>query len=101
MSVPKLRFKEFDGAWSIKPLKNICKINQGLQIAIENRFTDDGVNRYFYITNEFLREGAKKTYFIENPPRNVICEALLHKDLKCKAPLIEPNLRRNLGKWST
>ena len=28
-------------------------------------------------------------------------EALLHKDLKCKAPLIEPNLRRNLGKWST
>ena len=24
-------------------------------------------------------------------------EALLHKDLKCKAPLIESNLRRNLG----
>ena len=23
------------------------------------------------------------------------------KILKCKAPLIEPNLRRNLGKWST
>ena len=31
----------------------------------------------------------------------VIITALLHKDLKCKAPLIEPNLRRNLGKWST
>ena len=30
-----------------------------------------------------------------------LSEALLHKDLKCKAPLIEPNLRRNLGKWST
>ncbi|MFV5463245.1 hypothetical protein VXP97_04605, partial [Acinetobacter sp. 207] len=27
--------------------------------------------------------------------------ALLHKDLKCKAPLIDPNLRRNLGKWAT
>ncbi len=27
--------------------------------------------------------------------------ALLHKDLKCKAHLIELNLRRNLGKWST
>ena len=26
---------------------------------------------------------------------------LLHKDLKGKAPLIEPNLRRNLSKWST
>jgi len=31
----------------------------------------------------------------------VIYRALLHKDLKGKAPLIEPNLRRNLGKWST
>ena len=30
-----------------------------------------------------------------------VLSALLHKDLKCKAPLIEPNLRRNLGKWST
>ena len=30
-----------------------------------------------------------------------IASALLHKDLKCKAPLIELNLRRNLGKWST
>ena len=27
--------------------------------------------------------------------------ALLHKDLKGKAPLIESNLRRNLGNWST
>ncbi|BFM86884.1 dUTPase [Acinetobacter baumannii] len=32
---------------------------------------------------------------------NEFRQALLHKDLKCKAPLIEPNLRRNLGKWST
>ena len=31
----------------------------------------------------------------------VNARALLHKDLKCKAPLIEPNLRRNLCKWST
>ncbi|AVZ05472.1 hypothetical protein DBQ26_13000 [Acinetobacter pittii] len=30
-----------------------------------------------------------------------LVSALLHKDLKGKAPLIEPNLRRNLGKWST
>ncbi|HIB6212504.1 TPA: hypothetical protein ACWXDE_005347, partial [Klebsiella pneumoniae] len=33
--------------------------------------------------------------------RSPLQEALLHKDLKGKAPLIEPNLRRNLGKWST
>ncbi|KRI80585.1 MULTISPECIES: hypothetical protein [Acinetobacter] len=39
------------------------------------------------------------------PASNIIAfeyrSALLHKDLKGKAPLIEPNLRRNLGKWST
>ena len=73
MSVPKLRFKEFDGDWSIFSLKNICKINQGLQIAIEDRFTENGDNRYFYITNEFLKDGSKKSYFIQNPPESVKC----------------------------
>ena len=33
--------------------------------------------------------------------KGVVYKALLHKDLKCKAPLIELNLRRNSGKWST
>ncbi|WP_256414550.1 restriction endonuclease subunit S [Acinetobacter sp. 5862] len=74
MSVPKLRFKEFDGDWTTSPLKALCKINQGLQIAIEDRFLEDGNNRYFYITNEFLKEGSKKAYFIENPPKAVICD---------------------------
>ena len=73
MASPKLRFKEFDGNWSILPLKKLCKINQGLQIAIEDRFLENGNNRYFYITNEFLREGSKKSYFIENPPASVKC----------------------------
>lgn len=75
MASPKLRFKEFDGDWCISPLKNLCKINQGLQIAIEERFLEDAENRFFYITNEFLREGAKKSYFIENPPISVRCKS--------------------------
>ncbi|WP_168406718.1 hypothetical protein [Acinetobacter indicus] len=33
--------------------------------------------------------------------KSYLYRALLHKDLKCKVPLIELNLRRNLGKWST
>ena len=74
MAVPKLRFKEFDGDWTTSSLKALCKINQGLQIAIEDRFLEDGNNRYFYITNEFLKEGSKKAYFIENPPKAVICD---------------------------
>lgn len=76
MSVPKLRFKEFDKSWCSSPLKELCKINQGLQIAIEERFLDEGQNRYFYITNEFLKEGSKKSYYIENPPKSVICTDL-------------------------
>lgn len=76
MSVPKLRFREFDKSWCSSPLKELCKINQGLQIAIEERFLDEGQNRYFYITNEFLKEGSKKSYYIENPPKSVICTDL-------------------------
>ncbi|QXR10052.1 BapA prefix-like domain-containing protein [Acinetobacter junii] len=55
----------------------------------------------------FLKNGEKiviQNFFNEENTLDnslVIQEALLHKDLKCKAPLIEPNLRRNLGKWST
>ena len=44
---------------------------------------------------EIFREMPKPLGF------NDLYRALLHKDLKCKAPLIEPNLRRNLGKWAT
>ncbi|MCJ9203891.1 hypothetical protein K5F07_19695, partial [Acinetobacter baumannii] len=44
-------------------------------------------NRSFYTLKSILNEFD--LYFNR---------ALLHKDLKCKAPLIEPNLRRNLGK---
>lgn len=72
-----IRFKKDDG--SNYPdivedkMQNLSKINQGLQIAIENRFDKPGDGRYFYITNEFLKEGANKRYYIENPPKSVIC----------------------------
>ena len=73
MIAPKLRFSEFKDEWQISKLKDVCKINQGLQIAISERFLENGENRYFYITNEFLKEGSKKNYFIENSPKSVIC----------------------------
>jgi type I restriction enzyme S subunit len=63
MTAPKLRFKEFDGIG--KHLLKFCKINQGLQIAIENRFLEDGENRFFYITNEFLKKVQKKTILLK------------------------------------
>ncbi|MFW1817417.1 SRPBCC domain-containing protein [Acinetobacter guillouiae] len=51
-----------------------------------------------------LREGGQFSNRMEAKDGSMgfdFAGALLHKDLKCKAPLIEPNLRRNLGKWST
>ena len=71
--VPKLRFKEFSDEWEEKPYKNIFKINQGLQIAINERFLEPAKNRMFYITNEFLKKDSKIKYYIENPPLNVTC----------------------------
>lgn len=72
--VPKLRFPEFSGEWEEKKFREIVKINQGLQIAISERYDSDGVNRYFYITNEFLKKNSEKKYYIENPPESVLCK---------------------------
>jgi type I restriction enzyme, S subunit len=77
MNAPALRFKNAQGHhfidWSERTLGQVCKINQGLQIPISERFSDSGENRYFYITNEFLRKDSDKQYFIENPPASVLC----------------------------
>jgi type I restriction enzyme S subunit len=72
-NVPKLRFKEFSGDWENKSLKDLTKINQGLQIPIADRFTEQVENSYFYITNEFLKETSSNKYFIKNHPESVLC----------------------------
>ena len=59
--------------WKIKKLGEICKVNQGLQIAIEERFTEPIENGYFYITNEFLKATSKTKYYIKNPSKSVLC----------------------------
>ena len=73
----QLRFKSDDGTdfpeWEEKKMSDICTVNQGLQIAIENRLLEKKANCYFYITNEFIKTGTKYKYYIENPPKNVLC----------------------------
>ncbi|CAH0996189.1 hypothetical protein EMA8858_02319 [Emticicia aquatica] len=64
---PKLRFSAFSDKWEVKKLGEVIKINQGLQIAISERYTEQIEGTYFYITNEFLKEGSAKKYFIKNP----------------------------------
>ena len=53
-------------------LNEVCSLSQGLQIPIAERFRENGPNRYFYITVQFLKDGSDK-YFIENPPERVKC----------------------------
>ena len=73
MNIPKLRFKEFTDEWVYYKYKDIFNLNQGIQIPITERFLDYAPNRFFYITNEFLKPSSKKSYYIENPSPNVIC----------------------------
>jgi len=63
----------FPENWKLDNLKNITKINQGLQIAISERFLEKVEGSYFYLTNEFLRSGSKKKFYILNPSKSVLC----------------------------
>ncbi|HCX2971217.1 restriction and modification system specificity protein [Staphylococcus aureus] len=71
-NVSELRFPGFEGEWEEKQFADFTKINQGLQIAINERKTEYSPELYFYITNEFLRPNSQTKYFIENPPQSVI-----------------------------
>lgn len=53
-------------------LKELCTVNQGLQIPIADRYKEPGKNRYFYITVQFLKDSSEN-YYIENPSKSVIC----------------------------
>lgn len=59
--------------WEVKRLGEITEVNQGLQIPISKRYLEKVPNSYFYITNEFLKEGSKTKYYILNPPKSVLC----------------------------
>lgn len=54
-------------------LKDVCTVNQGLQIPINQRKIESGENRYFYITVQFLKNNNEEKYYIENPNESVIC----------------------------
>ncbi|WKB81369.1 restriction endonuclease subunit S [Cellulophaga lytica] len=62
--------------WGDLIFSDISVVNQGLQIAIEQRFSEEGLNRYLYITIQYLNnpQSAHYKYFVKNPPQSVICE---------------------------
>lgn len=53
-------------------LKELCTVNQGLQIPISKRKKEPGPDCYFYITVQFLKNNIDN-YYIENPPMATIC----------------------------
>ena len=69
----KSEFKNLPSGWKVVKLGEICNVKQGLQIPISERFCENAQNRYFYITNEFLKEKSEVKYYIENPPESTIC----------------------------
>ena len=54
-------------------LKDVCDVNQGLQIPINERYTEPAPKRYFYITVQFLKASHINKFYVENPPKSSIC----------------------------
>ncbi|MGL5752714.1 MAG: restriction endonuclease subunit S [Paraclostridium sp.] len=61
--------------WEVKKFKDISKVNQGLQIAIEDRFKEKNENRLPYITIQYINDKNNKDneFYIENANASVIC----------------------------
>lgn len=72
-NIPIIRFRGFTDNWEQRKFEEIFKLYQGLQISLSERFTEPGINRYFYITNEFLKDTCEEAYYIESPSENVVC----------------------------
>ena len=61
--------------WDVMQLRRITNLQQGLQIPQENRFEEDGENRFEYITIRSINAGSDRVHkeFIESPSDRVIC----------------------------
>ena len=58
--------------WEVKTFGEICKVNQGLQIAIEERLKYPIANSKIYITIQYLNNG-KDVEYINNYTNSVCC----------------------------
>jgi type I restriction enzyme S subunit len=74
------RFKDTEigripDGWEIKKFKDVSKVSQGLQIAIENRFKEPSLNCLPYITIQYINDknNYDNQYYIENASESVIC----------------------------
>lgn len=58
--------------WDVKTFKDICWVNQGLQIAIEKRLKNPTAKSKKYITIQYLNDG-KETEYIDDYSLSVCC----------------------------
>jgi type I restriction enzyme S subunit len=58
--------------WSLKTFKDICWVNQGLQIAIQYRLKNPTKKSKIYITIQFLNDG-KEVEYIDDYSQSVCC----------------------------
>ncbi|MBR2562990.1 MAG: restriction endonuclease subunit S [Paenibacillus sp.] len=59
--------------WGSLTFRRVTSLQQGLQIAQEERFYEDGFNRYEYITVKSLNYQYHVKEYVENPSHRVIC----------------------------
>jgi type I restriction enzyme, S subunit len=64
-------------SWEIVTLRDICKVRQGLQIPIAERFNQGGESRYPYLTVAWINSNfdANKAEFIGNPSKSVVLKS--------------------------
>nr|WP_326187495.1 restriction endonuclease subunit S [Exiguobacterium indicum] len=60
--------------WNILTLRRITNLQQGLQIAQEERFYEPASNRFEYITVKSLNYKDHVTEYVEDPSDRVICK---------------------------
>jgi len=66
------KYEEIPKEWEMMKLKDLCKVRQGLQIPISERFREPGPNRFQYITVKSIHSDNFEEY-IEDPGKRVIC----------------------------
>lgn len=71
----KTEMGEIPDEWEVKKFKDVSKVSQGLQIAIEERYREYKEGRLPYITIQYINDKLNNDneYFIENYNQSVVC----------------------------
>jgi restriction endonuclease S subunit len=59
--------------WEVSKMKNVCRVRQGLQIPISERFPTNGENYSEYITIKSIHNPENPKEYISNPSPRVVC----------------------------